>query len=154
MIVARELPRQDEVLALLGAARALSQSLYPPESIHQLDITRLELPSVRFFVARIDGLAVGCGAFKMEAPPAAELKSMFVADTARGQGVGAAILRTVEAAAAEAGATIMQLETGLYHEAAQRMYARAGYTRRGPYGDYRDDPLSVFMQKSLTESNP
>jgi GNAT superfamily N-acetyltransferase len=149
VIVAQEAPRQAEVLVLLEAARTLSQSLYPPESIHQLDITRLELPSVRFFVARIDGVAVGCGAFKMDAPGEAELKSMFVAEAARRAGVGAAILRTVETAAVAAGARLLLLETGIHHVAAQRMYAREGYVRRGPYGDYRDDPLSVFMEKRL-----
>jgi len=29
------------------------------------------------------------------------------------------------------------------------LYAAAGYERRGPFGAYRDDPLSVFMEKRL-----
>jgi putative acetyltransferase len=29
------------------------------------------------------------------------------------------------------------------------LYASAGYERRGPFGDYTDDPLSVFMQKHI-----
>ena len=28
-------------------------------------------------------------------------------------------------------------------------YERAGYRRRGPFGDYQDDPNSVFMEKRL-----
>ena len=28
-------------------------------------------------------------------------------------------------------------------------YASLGYERRGPFGSYTDDPLSVFMQKTL-----
>lgn len=28
------------------------------------------------------------------------------------------------------------------------LYERMGYQRRGPFGDYPNDPFSVFMQKS------
>jgi putative acetyltransferase len=41
------------------------------------------------------------------------------------------------------------LETGPYQHQALGLYERLGYARRGPYGDYRDDPLSVFMEKRL-----
>jgi putative acetyltransferase len=42
------------------------------------------------------------------------------------------------------------LETGPYQAEALGLYAAFGYTRRGPYAGYRDDPLSVFMEKALT----
>jgi putative acetyltransferase len=29
------------------------------------------------------------------------------------------------------------------------LYERAGYQRRGPFGDYSEDPLSIFMEKKL-----
>ena len=29
------------------------------------------------------------------------------------------------------------------------LYTRAGFERRDPFGDYRADPLSVFMEKEL-----
>jgi putative acetyltransferase len=32
-------------------------------------------------------------------------------------------------------------------------YARHGYERRGPFGGYRDDPLSVFMAKRLVATD-
>jgi putative acetyltransferase len=43
----------------------------------------------------------------------------------------------------------MRLETGISQPDALRLYERAGYVRRGPFGNYGPDPLSVFMEKSL-----
>ncbi|MGI9311875.1 MAG: hypothetical protein ACR2P7_10210, partial [bacterium] len=43
----------------------------------------------------------------------------------------------------------LRLETGVHQAAAIGLYARLGFIRRGPFGDYADDPLSVFMEKKL-----
>ena len=45
--------------------------------------------------------------------------------------------------------TTLRLETGIKQDAAIRLYESAGFHRRGPFGSYRDDPLSVFMEKPL-----
>ncbi|MEP6504123.1 MAG: GNAT family N-acetyltransferase, partial [Betaproteobacteria bacterium] len=50
---------------------------------------------------------------------------------------------------ATAGCRVLQLETGPFQPAALALYAAFGYARRGPYGHYADDPLSVFMEKTL-----
>src|SRR4051812_10318844 len=54
-------------------------------------------------VSDVDGAPVGCGALRRLDPSAAEVKRMFVVPPARGTGVAAAILRTLEAAALERG---------------------------------------------------
>jgi putative acetyltransferase len=43
----------------------------------------------------------------------------------------------------------VRLETGTLQPEALRLYETAGFTRRGPYGDYPDDPCNVFMEKRL-----
>jgi putative acetyltransferase len=48
---------------------------------------------------------------------------------------------------AERGCRIFRLETGIHQHEALAFYAAAGYQRRGRFGDYPDDPLSVFMEK-------
>jgi putative acetyltransferase len=78
-----------------------------------------------------------------------ELKRMFVRPALRGQGVAQGILAWLEASVRERGFAVMRLETGVLQPEALRLYERAGYLRRGPFGDYGPDPLSVFMEKHL-----
>jgi putative acetyltransferase len=144
-----ESPFREDVLALLRRSEAYSAALYPAESIHTLDIGALARPAVRFVVARLDDQAVGCGAFVLGPDRSAELKRMYVDDSKRGQGIGAAVLAALEDMAEREGATLMQLETGVKQPAAIGLYRRFGYKERGPFGAYRADPLSVFLEKHL-----
>jgi putative acetyltransferase len=143
-----ERPVRADVAALLRASRAMMAGLYPAESCHGLDLDAYARPEVTLFVAREDGVAVGCGAFQLHGDGSAEVKSMFVTEGARGRGLGRAILGAIEAALFGRVATL-RLETGVKQLAAIRLYEAAGFTRRGPFGSYTDDPLSVFMEKSL-----
>ncbi len=74
---------------------------------------------------------------------------MFVAPEARGKGIAEALMVHLETIARDEGVKKLRLETGNLLHAAHRLYERRGFTRRGPFGDYRDDPLSVFMEKPL-----
>jgi putative acetyltransferase len=74
---------------------------------------------------------------------------MFVADAARGQGVGAALLAHLEEEARKRSLPILRLETGNTLYAAHRLYQRHGFALRGPFGDYTDSPASLFMEKPL-----
>ena len=139
---------QSDVEALLLEARALMRGLYPPESCHGLDLAAYERPEVTLFVAREGGLAVACGACQLHGDGSAEVKSMFVAPDARGRGIGRKVLAAIEAAV-RGRVTALRLETGVKQLAAIGLYEAAGFRRRGPFGRYRDDPLSVFMEKPL-----
>ncbi len=149
-----EAPQQDDVVQLLEEAESGLASLYPAESRHGLNAAELERQGVRFFVARLDGRAIGCGGYLPGAnlPGAnrsAELKRMFTTNAIRGQGFGRAILQAVEESARHEGIEILQLETGVKSTEALGLYRRFGYRERGPFGNYRSDPLSVFMEKRL-----
>ncbi|MBE0414556.1 GNAT family N-acetyltransferase, partial [Yoonia sp.] len=78
-----------------------------------------------------------------------EIKSMFVSETARGQGIADALLRQIEDQARADGLPLLRLETGDALHAAQRLYARHGFTPCGPFGDYPAAKTSVFMEKPL-----
>lgn len=41
------------------------------------------------------------------------------------------------------------LETGIHSHEALALYKRCGFARRGRFGSYSDDPLSVFMERRL-----
>lgn len=146
--IAVERPVRADVEALLCASRAMMAGLYPPESCHGLDLAAYERPEVTLFVARANGVAVGCGAFQLHGDGSAELKSMFVAPDARGRGIGRAILGRIEGAV-RGRVNALRLETGVKQLPAIRLYEAAGFVRRGPFGSYPDDPLSVFMEKRL-----
>ncbi len=149
LVIATDDPRAPDATALLQASHALMQSLFPAESNHYLSIDALRGPEIRFFTARLDGAAVGCAALALK-DGYGEVKSMFVAEAARGTGAGAALLAKLEEVARGAALPLLRLETGDKLHAAHRLYERAGFARRGPFGDYPDGPHSLFMEKALT----
>ncbi len=149
MNIAPESPDQPEVIALIAELDAYQDTLYPPESRHALDLESLKQANVLFFVARDDARrAVGCGAVVLD-PAYGEIKRMYVRPDARGQGVARGLLGALESASSRAGCGLLRLETGPFQPEALGLYESLGYERCGPYGDYADDPLSVFMQKAL-----
>lgn len=152
MKLAFESPDQPAVIQLIAELDAYQSELYPPESHHTVDIATLAQPNVLFAVARdAAGVARGCGAIVIGAE-CGELKRMYVHPRLRGQGVGRALIEFLEAAAPQRGCTLIRLETGPYQPEALALYERMGYTRRGPFGQYTDDPLSVFMQKRISSA--
>jgi len=148
LTIAVESAGHADVSTLLEGALACSAGLYPPESCHGPGLAAYERPEVTLRVARADGVALGCGAWQIQSDGSAEVKSMFVLPAACGRGIGRAILAAIEAGL-RGRVTTLQLETGIKQDAALRLYERAGFHRRGPFGSYRDDPLSVFMEKPL-----
>ena len=149
MTIAFESPDQPEVIALVAELDAYHDALYPAESRHYLDLASLKKPNVAFAVARDDaGRAIGCGAVVLH-PDVGELKRMYVSPNSRGRGIAKSLLRLLESQAISAGCKWLRLETGPYQPEALALYAAAGYERRGPFGEYTNDPLSVFMQKQI-----
>jgi putative acetyltransferase len=89
-VIRLEDPRQEDVMRMLSALDRYLQSLYPPESNHILGVAALCAPNVRFWVARREGVALGCGALRIDAAGYGEVKRMYVTPEARGQNVGRA----------------------------------------------------------------
>jgi putative acetyltransferase len=147
--VSPEDPAQPEIINLLEDGERHSASLYPAESNHHLPLDALRAAHIRFLVARdATGRAVATGALVLGGS-CAELKRMWVVPEARGTGVSKIILAALEAKAREEQVRCLRLETGIANHAALALYERAGFKRCDPFGDYRPDPLSVFMQKQL-----
>ena len=149
MVFAFESPDQPDVIALIADLDAYQDTLYPPESRHTVDLASLKRPDVLFAVARdSEGLAIGCGAIVLY-PEFGELKRMYVSPGGRGQGVAKKLMALLESRAADVDCKLLKLETGPYQHEALALYASTGYERRGPFGDYTNDPLSVFMEKHI-----
>ncbi|WP_431228161.1 GNAT family N-acetyltransferase [Burkholderia contaminans] len=149
MTIAFESPDQPDVIALIADLDTYQDTLYPPESRHALDIASLKQSNVLFAVARdSEGKAIGCGAIFLNAE-FGELKRMYVSPRGRGHGVARRLMTMLESRAVYSGCKVIRLETGPYQHEALALYASAGYQRRGPFGEYKNDPLSVFMQKHI-----
>ena len=142
-------PRAPGPAGLLAQSHALMDRLFPPEDNHYLAPEALVAPHITFLAA-LDGAAtIGTVALSELPDGTGELKSLFVAETARGRGVAEALLREVERRARARGLTALRLETGDLLHAAVRLYERHGFARCGPFGGYDATPTSVFMEKPL-----
>lgn len=106
-----------------------------------------------FFVAYLDGKPVACGGFRRAEPPApegtAEVKRMFVAEVARGRGLGRLVLNTLEDAARHQGYPEMVLDVGRKQHAAHALYEGNGYRRIPGFTIYRDKPGNRAYAKRL-----
>ena len=145
----REAPVGDaDALRLVGQSEAELAAIYPPEVRYALSPEQLMAVGARFVVARVDGVAMGCGGVALF-EGYAELKRIFTTRAARGRGVAKAIVTALEEIAKGAGLSVVRLETGLASPEAIALYKRLGYREIGPFGEYAENGSSVFMEKDV-----
>jgi GNAT superfamily N-acetyltransferase len=108
-------------------------------------------PAGLFLVAEVDGLAAGCGAWRVHEPGVAEVKRVYVAPEFRRQGLAQLLMAALEQSAAAAGSRAVVLNSGVRQPEALALYAALGYTSAPGYGVYADAPGAVFLGKQLAE---
>jgi putative acetyltransferase len=140
-----------EIRALLGEHLRSMHRLSPPESVHALDLDKLGQPDVTFWTIWSGSELLGCGALRELTPKHGEIKSMRTAAAHRRKGAARAILTHIVQEAMLRSYERLSLETGSMEafEPAQRLYESFGFSYCAPFGDYREDPNSVFMTKKL-----
>lgn len=122
-------------------------ALQAPHGLHPQDLND---PGFTFVIARMDGVAVGCGALRSLPPDMGEVKRMFVLPGFRGRGIAKRILETLESRARELGYTAVCLETGSGQPEAIALYRSAGYVPIAAFGEYAGDPFSVCLKKRFS----
>lgn len=142
-------PDAPEVRRLIAAADDYYRELYPAESNHLESAEALKRPGMLFVGCRVDGCLAASGAAKVmhDDGTYGEIKRLFVLDGFRGRGLSNRIMDYLEARLRERGIMLFRLETGIHQPEAIGLYRKLGYRERGPFGAYREDPLSVFMEK-------
>ncbi|HEX2220561.1 MAG TPA: helix-turn-helix domain-containing GNAT family N-acetyltransferase [Gemmatimonadales bacterium] len=90
-------------------------------------------PAGAFLLARLDGEPVACGAVKTMAPGIGYIKRMWVADSARGLGLGRRMLAAIELEAGRLGLTTLRLETNRALAEAIHLYQSCGYLEVPPF---------------------
>lgn len=141
-------PEMAELIAI-HAGTMLAAS--PPESCHFLPIDGLRQPSVSVWSMWEDGALIGCGALKALGAAGGEIKSMHTRESQRGRGLGRLMLEHIMGVARSRGYPALWLETGSMDAfiPARRLYEAYGFTHCGPFGDYAEDPSSVFMHLQM-----
>ena len=120
----------------------------PPESVHALPIEGLRSPDITFWSVWENGELLGCGALK-------ELGSAAWRDQVDANRVTRTCAKAsrawwceqIIAEAKQRGYRRLSLETGsmIAFAPARQLYAACGFTYCEPFGDYVNDPNSVFM---------
>lgn len=105
-------------------------------------------PAGLLLLARLHGDPVGCGALKFHGTGPALVKRMWVADSARGLGLGRRILAELENHARRRGGTVVRLDTNRQLTEAIRLYRSAGYVE---VPAFNDEPYAHhWFEKRLT----
>jgi GNAT superfamily N-acetyltransferase len=124
---------------------------YGDVDVTPVDPDQFAAPLGYFMIGYLDDVPVACGGWRVndELVGAAEIKRMYVVDSARGQGLSRLVLAHLEMTAREAGLERMVLETGLRQPEAISLYTSSGYERIDNFGVYRDHPESRCFGKPL-----
>jgi GNAT superfamily N-acetyltransferase len=122
-----------------------------------LDPAVFEPPLGAFFVGWLGDEPLATGAWRLRpdvsalgGTVAAEIKRMYVVPRAQRRGLARLMLAHLEQTAAEAGADVMVLETGIAQPEAIALYSSSGYVPVGGFGYYRHAPSVRYFGKRLT----
>lgn len=140
-----------EFAALIDTHAELMLSLSPPGSCHFLPMEGLRTPDVTVWEMRDGDKLIGCGALQELSATHGEVKSMHTLSVHRGAGLGRKMLNHVLSVARDRGYTRLSLETGSMDgfKPSRTLYHSAGFETCPPFGDYVEDPNSVFMTLAL-----
>lgn len=108
---------------------------FDPAQSTPADDHELRPPAGLFLVASIQGEPAGCGGVQLNGRAPAEIRRMWVAESARGLGVGRRLLGELERRAAEHGARSVRLETNRALTEAISLYRSTGYVETPPFND-------------------
>ena len=148
-------PYNENVQQMIRLLDQYQSELYPAESNHLDSLETLSGANCKLIGAFFDNplsggdQLVGIGAAKI-IDSYGELKRFYVPKEYRGRGIAEGILQALEIWLVEQKTYLSRLETGIHQKAAIRFYQKLGYNTTKPFGNYKVDPLSVFMEKTLT----
>ena len=147
--IVAERPDSADAVQLIDELEAVLSPLYPQESRHGYDVQKLIQQGVAFFVVRYNGAAAGCGGVQLVAQEYGELKRMYVRPQYRGLGLAKALINHLAEHARTHGVPCLRLETGIHQTEAMGIYERWGFQQIGPFGPYKNDPLSLYYEKII-----
>jgi GNAT superfamily N-acetyltransferase len=147
VLEASDSPVSEELQRAYFADIARRYPGWSPDLIPSADPAEVAPPVGAWVVAYLGEQPVGCGGIKRLDDEAAELKRIYVDDSARGQGLGRRLLRQLEAHARELGYERLRLDTGDLQPEALTLFRSAGYVE---IPDYNGNTWATYwMEKQL-----
>ena len=148
-MITAEQPDTPDAIRLIEELESELTGKYPSESRHGYSVEKLLKQNVAFFVTRLNGVAAGCGGVQLFGKEYGELKRMFVNPSFRGKGLAKLMLDHLASYAKENGVHLLRLETGIHQHNAIALYEDWGFKRISAFGEYEEDPLSMFYEKKI-----
>ena len=120
---------------------------WSPGLIPSADPAEVAPPVGAWVVAYLDGEPVGCGGVKRLDERTVELKRIYLAESARGHGIGRRVLEELERHARAFGYERVRLDTGDRQPAALALFRSSGYVE---IADYNGNTWATYwMEKQL-----
>tara|TARA_R110002050_G_scaffold78737_1_gene168153 strand:+ start:20 stop:478 length:459 start_codon:yes stop_codon:yes gene_type:complete len=143
--------RSKKVIALLQEHHEDMLSHSPVESVHALDLSALESPDVTFWSFWVNQELAGIGALKELEKEHGEIKSMRTSNNYLRKGIARKLLEHIINQANIRSYKKLSLETGTMDAfiPAHKLYQQFGFQECDPFGNYKEDPYSMFMTKTI-----
>jgi len=143
--------KNEDVISLLKEHHEDMLIHSPPESVHALDLSALEAPNITFWSFWLDNKLAGVGALKEINKTHGEIKSMRTSSDHLRKGIAGKLLNHIINQANIRSYKRLSLETGTMDVflPAQKLYQQFGFEACQPFGNYKEDPYSMFMTKIL-----
>lgn len=129
--------------------RDITETFYPRPKYEALmaDLPQIHARPQGIMLLAEDGTGspIGCGMSQDLGDGMSEIKRVFVTDAARGKGVARHICAALIDQARADGFDKVVLDTSKQLTAAQTLYDRLGFARRGPYQPIPEDILPQLM---------
>lgn len=126
-------------------------SYYSPERLQEAlnEVAAKFVPPIGIaLIVRIEGRPVGCVFAHPIEPGIAEMKRLFVLPSARGRGLGRALIEAIIARMGAWGHPTIRLDTAVFLKDAIALYRRMGFVEIEPYISLPPDTdkTAVFME--------
>ena len=123
----------------------------PEGSAHVLDISGLQVPSIKFWSLWENEMLMGCGALKFLDKEHGEFKSIRIQDNFRKKGNGLNVVNHLISEAKKLNIKKLSIETGAgdFFIPARKLFKQCGFEKCKPFAHYKEDINSVYLTKVL-----
>lgn len=146
-------PTDQDVINVFADIDRLISSLYPVATAQSLLVSELGQAGVYAVGLKNEEGIVACGAIvkQFDGTLYGEIRRLYVKPSYRGKGLSRRIMQILLYHAGEEEIPLIKLETGPKQTQSINLYENLGFKQCGPFGSYKENPQSLFMELALSE---